>query len=248
VTPGTRSVAMVASLAALAVAGCQSTQDRSAEIKHEGLRKLKRQHGLVVTRQNPNVKILSTATLHDANGSAVVVQMRNLTPQALSKPQISVEIDDPAGRPVYRNDAPGLEDSLVGASLLPARGELWWVNDQVQPSGTLARVKALVGDAKPTPGPTPRIDLRGLRLYDDPVSGVAVKGQAFNRSKVEQPRLVIYAVARKGGKVVAAGRGIIERLRTGKPSRFTAFFIGDPRGAQVLLSAPPTALTAKGAS
>jgi hypothetical protein len=246
--PAARAFAVMAGLASLAVAGCQSTQDRSAEIKREGLRKLKRQHGLVVTRQNPDVKILSTATLHDANGSAVVVQMRNLTPRALAKPQISVEIDNAAGKPVYRNDAPGLEESLVGASVLPARGELWWVNDQVQPTGALARVKALVGDAKPTAGPTPQIDLRGLHLYEDPVSGIAVKGQAYNRSTVEQPRLVIYAVARKGGKIVAGGRGIVERLRTDKPSRFTVFFIGDPRGGQVLLSAPPTALTAKGAS
>jgi hypothetical protein len=234
--------------AALALAGCQSTQDRSAQIKREGANKLKHQHGLVVTRQNRDVKILSTATLHDANGSAVVVELRNLAAQALVQPPISLEVDDAAGKPVYRNDTPGLEDSLVKAALLPARSELWWVNDQVQAAGRPARVKALVGEAKPTAGPTPRIDLRDVHLFDDPVSGLALKGQAFNRSKIEQPRLVVYCVARRGGRVVAAGRAIIERLRTDKPSRFTVFFIGNPRGAQLTLAAPPTVLTAKGAS
>ncbi len=235
-------------LVTLALAGCQSTQDRSAEIKRAGANKLRHQHGLVVTRQSRDVKVLSTATLHDANGSAVVVRLRNVAAQALVQPPISVEVDDAAGKTVYRNDAPGLETSLVQAALLPARGELWWVNDQVQAAGTPARARAVVGDARPTAGPTPRIGLRDVHLFDDPVSGLAVKGQAFNRSRIDQPRLVIYCVARRGGHVVAAGRAIIERLRTDKPSRFTVFFIGNPRGAQLTLAAPPTVLRAKGAS
>jgi hypothetical protein len=243
-----RVLLLAAAGGAVLLAGCQSTQDRSAEIKRKGLKKLANQHGLVVSRQTPDVRILSTVTLHDSNGSAVVVRMRNLAPRPLVQPPIAVDVEDAAGKSIYRNDTPGLETSLVQAALLPARGELWWVDDQVQPSGTPARAKALVGNARQATGPVPRVDLREVHIFIDPVSGVGVKGQAFNRSRIEQPRLVIYCVARKHGRVVAAGRSIIERLRVDKPSRFTVFFIGDPRGAALTLAAPPTALSAKGAS
>jgi hypothetical protein len=153
---------------------------------------------------------------------------------------------------VYRNDAPGLETSLVQAAALAPGGELWWVNDQVQAQGTPVRAKALVGASSPataaTAGALPKIELRDVHGEVDPVSGIAAKGKAVNRSKVEQRRLVIYGVARQGNRVVAAGRAIIERLRTdGKPVPFTLFFIGNPRGAQLTLAAPPTVLSAKGA-
>ena len=54
--------------------------------------------------------------------------------------------------------------------------------------------------------------------------------------------LFVYAVAKKGAKVVAAGRGAVELIKPGKTKRYTIFFIGDPRGAQITLSAPPTVL------
>jgi hypothetical protein len=237
-------------LAALALAGCESSQDRSARIKRTGANKLHNQKGLVVSRQSPDVKVLSTATLHDANGAAVVVQMRNVGGRPLTQLPVSVEVDDAAGKPVYRNDAPGLETSLVQAAALPPGGELWWVNDQVQAQGTPARAKALIGASPPTAigGGLPKIELRDVHGEVDPVSGIAAKGKAVNHSAVEQRRLVIYGVALKGNRVVAAGRAIIERLRTdGKPIGFTLFFIGNPRGAQLTLAAPPTVLSAKGA-
>jgi hypothetical protein len=48
-------------------------------------------------------------------------------------------------------------------------------------------------------------------------------------------------VARKGDKVVAAGRGLIGRLKAGtKPVNYHIFFIGDPKGAQVDITSFPT--------
>jgi len=50
---------------------------------------------------------------------------------------------------------------------------------------------------------------------------------------------VVFAVARRGGRVVAAGRGQIPRLKPGKRVRYQAFFIGNAHGAHVAVSAPP---------
>jgi hypothetical protein len=84
------------------------------------------------------------------------------------------------------------------------------------------------------------------RLEQDPVSGVAAVGFAANRSRVEQRKVVIFAVARKGRRVVAAGRAQINRLKAGQRARFTIFFIGDPRGARISLEAPPTTMNRPG--
>jgi hypothetical protein len=236
------AVGLLALLCALPLAGCESTQDKSRRIAREGRHKLAQAKGLEVKRQNPAVKIVSTATLTDENGTAVVVRMRNVGKTALAALPVAVEVDDAAGKSLYSNSTPGLETSLVQASMLGRGDELWWVNDQVAAASKPAKVKALVGDAKPAAGPAPKITLTGVHVSVDPVDGVAVKGQAVNHSKIDQRKLVIYAVAQKGKRVVAAGRAIIERLRPGKPAHFTIFFIGDPRGARLTLAAPPTNL------
>jgi hypothetical protein len=228
---------------ALALGGCESTQDRSARIKREGRAKLSQVKGLTVTRANPSVKVVSTTTLRDSNGSAVVVRMRNVGSSAFVRLPVAVQVLDAAGKPLYRNDSPGLETSLVEAALLPARGELWWVNDQVSAAANPARATAQVGVSPRAAGAPPRIELQGVRLAVDPVDGISVKGMAVNHSKLDQRRLVIHCVAQRNGKIVAAGRAIIERLRPGKPLRFTIFFIGDPRGATLTLAAPSTTLT-----
>ncbi len=51
-----------------------------------------------------------------------------------------------------------------------------------------------------------------------------------NNTSAEQDALLLFAVARKGGKVVAAGRGGVKKVRTDKPASYHVFFIGDPPG------------------
>ena len=93
---------------------------------------------------------------------------------------------------------------------LLAKGEdAFWVNNQVTATGKPAKVQARVGAAKgkvPAQLPTLR-HLAASRLQSDSGS-VFAKGTIVNRSKVAQKRLTIFCVARKGAKVVAAGRGI----------------------------------------
>jgi hypothetical protein len=227
---------------ALAFGGCESTQDRSARLKREAHNKLGQAKGLKVTKVNPSVKVLSTTTLRDSNGTAVVVRMRNVGSSGFARLPVAVQVLDAQGKSLYRNDVPGLETSLVEAAMLPPRTELWWVNDQVAAAVDPARATAQVGESPSAAGPVPRIELHGARLVTDPVDGISVKGTAINRSQIDQRRLVIHCVAQRNGKVVAAGRAIVERLRPGKPTRFTIFFIGDPHGAKLTLAAPPTNL------
>jgi hypothetical protein len=70
-----------------------------------------------------------------------------------------------------------------------------------------------------------------------------VSGTVSDKSKLEQSHLILFAVARQGGRIVAAGRGQIKALKNGaKPAPYVIYFIGNPVGADVTIQAPPTVL------
>jgi len=223
-----------------ALSACESTQDKSKRLGEQA-GPVNKEQGVVVKRQSKDVKIISTKALQDSNGAAAVVTVRNVTKKPLVGLPISVDVQGAKRATVFRNDQPGLEPSLAAISVLPPGGQFSWVNDQVTPTAKPKTVRARVGDGKQTES-VPRIDLGAAKLEDDPVSGMAASGTATNRSAVEQRKVVVFAVARKKGRVVAAGRGQIKRLKPGKRGKFTVYFIGNPKGAKLELAAPATAL------
>jgi hypothetical protein len=228
-------------LAALAT-GCESTQSKSAKLEANSKGALDEGKSLVIEKQNPDVKVLATSTLKDKNGEAVVVRIRNVGAKPLADMPISVRLADKAGKAVYTNTQPGLENALAHVAFLGPGQELWWVNDQVVSTGRPAQAKTMVGGARPVNGAPPRIEIRGVHLENDPVSGISAAGRVFNHSDILQRRLPVFCVARKGDAVVAAGRAILEKVKPGKSAPFTVFFIGDPRGARLTLTPLPTSL------
>jgi hypothetical protein len=234
--------ALLVLLVAALAAGCESTQSKSARLEANAKTSIDEGHGVVVKKQNPDVRVLSTSTLRDGNGEAVVVRLRNVGKRVLANLPISVKLADKAGRPVYTNTAPGLETALAHVALLQPGQELFWVNDQVVSSGRPAAARTLVGGAEPVAGAPPRVEVRGVHLEQDPVSGISAAGRVVNHSRVLQRRLPVFCVARRGGTVVAAGRAILEKVKPGKSAPFTVFFIGDPRGARITATPLPTAL------
>jgi hypothetical protein len=235
---------LAAALLLLALAGCESTQDRSARLEAQAAGASKPGKGLVVEQRSKAVRVVRAAALQDENGAAVVVELRNRSRQALAALPISVAVRDKGGKPLYANDAPGLDRSLVSVPAIGPRSRLLWVNDQVTAAGEVSRARAAVGvGGKRVAGALPRLVVQGARLEGDPVSGIAAVGRIANRSKLEQRRLVVYVVALKGREIVAAGRGIVPRIRPGKTVPFTAFFIGDPRDARLEVAVPPTVVS-----
>jgi len=235
---------LVAALALLAagvlVSACETTQDKSAKLAKEA-KKLVQAKGLTVTRVNPNVAVVSTSVLKDANGAAAVVELRNKTNKPLVSLPLAIDVTDSAGKSLFKNNASGLAAALVQAALVPAHGELVWVDDQVQVSTAPKAVKAKVGlGPSQAPASLPQIVVTKPHFEDDPISGISAVGRITNKSKIDQQKLVIFAVGRKGGRIVAAGRGELDRLRAGKSAAYSIFFIGNPKGAELTLDAPPT--------
>ena len=154
---------------------------------------------------------------------------------------IQVDIKDPKGKSVFKNDTEGLEDGLLNIQVAEPGQETWWVHDQVFPTGKAAGLDVTIGKSEVSPpASVPTLTASKPEINRDPVSGIEVQGEITNESEVEQTDLLVYAVATKGGKVVAAGRGLIPKLKTGpKGEPYNIFFIGDPTGADIEVFATP---------
>jgi len=228
-------------LLATAPAGCESTQDKAAKLKREGSDAFARD-GQKVGAANPAIKIVSTQLVRAKGAAAVVVRMRNASKRTLTRLPVAIDVRDAAKRSLFRNDSPGLEQSLVRVALLRSGEEFSWVNDQVLLATAVPKdVTARVGTGGQGPGRPPRMRIEQVKMELDGESTVA-NGFVRNASQTTQRELVVYAVARRAERVVAAGRAQIKSLKPSKRAAFTVFFVGDPRGAKLELKAPPTVL------
>jgi hypothetical protein len=230
-------------VAAISLTACQSTQDKSAELEASAATTLLNDKGLSVKKESADVTVTSTAVLSGAEGSAaVVVNVHNDSGSDLVDVPILIDVRDAKGKSLYRNDFPGIEPELAAIPYVPAHGDAEWVNDQVLTAGKPSSVKVRLGaDDSTFSGELPNIEVSEPNLAGDPVSGIEATGTVVNRTGADQGRLLLYAVARSGGEVVAAGRGAIEHLKPDtKKLDYRIFFVGDPRGADLTLSDFPT--------
>ena len=138
-----------------------------------------------------------------------------------------------------------------GRAMMPDLSSISFVSEQKGGYSTKYRIKdgsgnvwvAKIGrEQKRITGPPPKIETTNVKVTVDPVDGPEATGSIVNRSGVEQRKLTVFGVVRTGGKIVAAGRGQVNRLKAHKKSRFQIFFIGDPRRGRLTVSAPPTVL------
>ena len=119
---------------------------------------------------------------------------------------------------------------------------MFWVNNQVTAVGKAASLDVRVGAAKGrAPGSVPRIAVSGLAPGSDS-DGAFAKAVVRNASRVAQRQLTVYCVARRGGRIVAAGSAGTTALPAGGRAPVTIFFIGDPAGATLEAVAPATVL------
>jgi hypothetical protein len=224
---------------ALALGGCESSQERSAQLQREAKHVVgAAARGLSIARASADVKVLGTQVLHDSEGSAVLVTVQNTSTHALRDVPLAVTLRDASGAVLYSNDAPGLEAGLTSVALLAPGARFTWIDDQVQGAGTPASATALAGEAAAASGPAPQLRLSGVHATEAPEAGVA--GTVDNESSVIQHGLVVYGLARRGGKVVAAGRAVLSEVPAHGSSPFQVLFIGSAQGAKVQASAPAT--------
>jgi hypothetical protein len=226
------------------LAGCQTTQERSAELERAALRAHKSSvavAGLRITRASTQVRVLAQTLVRGSEGAAAVVTVRNETAHGLRAVRIAIEVRDASGAVVYSNTTSGLATSLTGIPYLAPHATFTWVDDQVQ-STAAAKLSAKVGEAAVLAGAAPVVTVSGVRAFQDPANGAGAEGQVANRSTLAQHELVLYAIARRGTSVIAAGRAVIPSLADGQSTRFQAYFVGNPLGGAIEVEAPPATL------
>jgi hypothetical protein len=229
-------------LLALVLTGCETTAQKSAMLERAALKKahgVAKVTGLKIHGRSRSIEIVDSTILHSPEGTAAVVTLRNRSLGAVGDSPLQISVRTNNGSIIYSNDVSGLAHSLVSAPLIPPHGEITWVDDQVQSPSTPASVNAMVGEGHTLTGPVPRIDIEGGKLVREAGSESA-EGTAINRSGVEQRELSVYAIARRSGRTVAAGRAVLPTLAAHASARFQIYFIGDPAGARLQLSAPAT--------
>jgi hypothetical protein len=245
-----RSSALALAALALTLTGCETTAEKSAKLERAAKEKVSAsgqsanlgQHGLSITRLSTKVRVIGTTILHSSEGDAAVITLRNVSDEALQDVPIAITAKTGSGRTVYTNAAPGLARGLVSVPLIPSHGTLSWIDDQVQASATPTSVIAKIGEGTPTTGAIPRLSVADVHLSEDATSGAGAEGNVVNRSSVTQQELIVYAVARRGGKILAAGRAVLPQAPAGASTRFQLYFIGSPTGGKLELSAPPSTL------
>jgi hypothetical protein len=225
-------------LMALALSGCESNQERSAKIEKTAKRYTLAQKGLSIAHASTQVQVLNANVVRGTEGAVAAVTVRNSSSHTLRSVPIAITVKNAHGQTLYRNNTPGLEAGLTQISSLPSHGSITWVDDQVAPSGGPASVGATVGEAPTASGPEPQIEVQGAHIVEASTGEVA--GTLRNRSNVIQQHLVVYLIARRAGRIVAAGRAILAEVAPGAPVPFQAFLVGALAGATLQASAPAT--------
>lgn len=228
-------------LAGLALSGCETTAEKSAQLERAAKREQAAhpaltQQGLSIAHAGSSVKVLGATVVRGSEGAAAVVSVSNISTHTLRAVPIAITVKNTHGRTLYQNNAPGLEAALTSISSLPAHGSVTWVDDQIPSAGEPASVSAIVGEAPAASGPQPRIEVAGTRLGEETSGEVA--GTVRNRSRLTQQKLVVYVIARRAGGIVAAGRAVLPEVTGDASVPFHAFLVGTPTGAKLQASAP----------
>jgi hypothetical protein len=239
-------VPALAVLAGVSLTACESSQDKAKKIQEQAQASAPKP--LTIPRPNKDIKVTGTTVLHDQNGDAVVVELQNNSKETLVNVPVLVDVRDAKGKSIFENNAPGLDPALNHVPVIKPGETFTWVNDQLQPNGIPKSAKVTVGQPEgKAPAKLPELEVSQPRERSSNL-GAQVTGTVTNKSQVDQRKLVLFAVARSGGRVVAAGRGLVKKAKVGaSPASYVIFFIGDPAGGDVSIEAPPTTLQAAGA-
>jgi hypothetical protein len=237
-------------LLALTTTGCETSAEKSARLekaakRHEQAsvaRAKLAEAALKITHESRLIKVSDATLLRSSEGDAVAITLRNTSGKTLAAIPIAFTVRNGKGASVYTNAMPGQSSSLLSVALLPAHSRLTWVDDQVQGAPAGASVHVKVGEGSATHTAAPQLSIAGTRAVEDPASGAGEEGEVVNHSTLDQKELVIFAVARRGSQIVAAGRSVVPSAAQGASTRFQLFFIGSPKDATLETAAPATTL------
>jgi hypothetical protein len=202
-------LAVLAGLAGAAVllAGCVTTQDRNTRAKLSAERQIAARTPLRLGARNTEVEVVRSALVRTRGATAVVVELRSRARTPLTDLPIAVGVRTRGGKTPALNGGRNLDwfETHV-AALAPGATTTWVFTARRRvPAGARAYARVGVPLTKPTSQASALPHLQASNLGRGRV-------RVRNDSDIPQVDLPVYAVARVGGRYVAAGRASIPKL------------------------------------
>jgi hypothetical protein len=227
--------------ALLGLSACESNIDRSAKIAAQG------HHAIAATQvkvgpADRSVHVVSTSLVNGDGGAQAVAVALRADGSAQGAVPVSLTARGAGGATAYTNDLAGIQPSLQQIALVVPGRDVWWVDDQVSGATGPQSLRVRLGTGHAV-AQIPQVAATAVRMAGDS-SGPFLTGTLTNRSGVAQANLPVFAVALRGGRVVAAGRAIVAKLpaaATPVPNAFSLYFVGSPAGAKIAVTVAPTA-------
>jgi hypothetical protein len=229
----TLALCAAAMFLAAAVSGCATTQDANKRIDVRFDRTLASRKPLELRGTDRDVKVVRTAVVGGKDGSAIVVVLRNTGDQPVN--DLPIEVGPQGGRAI--NTAANVPYFQSHAPAIAPGHEVTWVYASKDPIGSSQAFAGVGAPSSPpltTAGQVSDLDASAKN------GGTSVRAAITNDTGVPQYDLDVYAVARKGGHYVAAGRTSLEHLGVSKTAHLTLPVIGDAKGTQIQVFAPQT--------
>ena len=220
-------------LLAVAVSGCATTQDADKRITVRFDRTLASRKPLELHGTARNVKVVRTAVVDGKDGSAIVVVLRNTGEAPVN--DLPIEVGPQGGRAI--NTGANVPYFQSHAPAIAPGEEATWVyasKDPIGSSEAFARVGAPSSPPLTTAGHVSELDASGKS------GGAAVQAEITNDTGIPQYDLDVYAVARKGGHYVAAGRASLVHVGVSQSAHVRLPLIGDAKGTRIEVFAPQT--------
>lgn len=212
-------------LGAGTIAGCDSTQEKNERAKLTATRELASRKPLRLGRVNPDVRVTKVSVVRGKRAASYVVDLRSTASETQTDVPILVGVRTRDGRVERLNSKGYLGWFQTHAPAIPAGGRVTWV---------------FRSSHVPAPGDRPfaKVGLPAQPLISSadslpPIKAVLLEGGGNERKAGKKPRnttpvsvenvsdvpqygLQVYALARVGGRYVAAGKVAIEHLGTGQ--------------------------------
>jgi hypothetical protein len=220
---------------AAAISGCATTQDADKRATIQANRTLESRKPLEFKGRDPKVRVVRTSVVNGKDGSAIVVVLRNGGDAPVN--DLPIEVGPEGGEPL--NTRPNVPYFQSHAPAIAPGDEATWVyttKERIGSGQAFARVGAPASPPMTTAGHVSELKVG----ESNGKGGSSIQAEVTNDTGIPQYNLDVYAVARKGGRYVAAGRANLEHLGVDQSAHLSLPLIGDAKGTRIQVYAPQT--------
>jgi hypothetical protein len=226
------------------LAACETTEKESANIEREAVLARENEPGaLKLGAANRTVRASQVTLLSGGGRNAVAMRLSSSSTRAQAEVPVLVNVTGKAGKLLYSNQPGGTEPLLQHVALMRPHASVWWVNDQVLINQQSTGVKVRVGAGRTAGHELPGSTLEAKTTHVTEQSGASIlSGELVSHGGPRERKVPVFAVALRGGKVVAAGRVVVASLagRRGASAGFRIPLVGKAGGAKIELTAMPS--------